>query len=90
MGNGQYAQKKTCGIKQHVKIDNIFEEPNLICGKPAVGEKINSTRYIYLNRNIEILYMYFIGLLIILGKKAKVNNKLMNDKRYYHLYVFGL
>ena len=45
MGNGQYAQKKTCGIKQHVKIDNIFEEPNLICGKPAVGEKINSTRY---------------------------------------------
>ena len=39
--------KKTCGIKQHVWIDNIQEKPKLISGNLAVGERINSTRYNY-------------------------------------------
>ena len=42
---GQYIEKKMCGKKQHVQIDNIQKKPKLICGKSAVGEKINSTRY---------------------------------------------
>ena len=37
-------QKKTCRKKQHVKIDDIKEMSDLICGKAAVGGNYNSTR----------------------------------------------
>ena len=37
-------QIKTCRKKQHVKIDDMKEMPNLICGKVAVGGNYNSTR----------------------------------------------
>ena len=37
-------QKKTCRRKQHVKIDDIKEMSDLICGKAAVGGNYNSTR----------------------------------------------
>ena len=37
-------QIKTCRKKQHVKIDDMKEMPNLICGKAAVGGNYNSTR----------------------------------------------
>ena len=29
------------------KVDDICKESKLICGKPAAGEKINSTNYKY-------------------------------------------
>ena len=37
-------QIKTCRKKQHVKIDDIKEMSDLICGKAAVGGNYNSTR----------------------------------------------
>ena len=37
-------QKKTCRKKQHVKIDDMKEMSDLICGKVAVGGNYNSTR----------------------------------------------
>ena len=37
-------QIKTCRKKQHVKIDDMKEMSNLICGKAAVGGNYNSTR----------------------------------------------
>ena len=40
-------QIKTCRKKQHVKIDDMKEMPDLICGKAAVGGNYNSTRYTY-------------------------------------------
>ena len=40
---GQEETKKTCGKKQHVKIDIRVEMSNLICGKFTVGENYNST-----------------------------------------------
>ena len=36
-------QIKTCRKKQHVKIDNMKEMSDLICGKAAVGGNYNST-----------------------------------------------
>ena len=36
-------QIKTCRKKQHVKIDDMKEMPDLICGKTAVGGNYNST-----------------------------------------------
>ena len=36
-------QIKTCRKKQHVKIDDMKEMPDLICGKTAVGRNYNST-----------------------------------------------
>lgn len=35
---------KTCRKKQHVKIDNMKEMSDLVCGKAAVGGNYNSTR----------------------------------------------
>ena len=40
-------QIKTCRKKQHVKIDDIKEMSDLICGKAAVGGNYNSTRDSY-------------------------------------------
>ena len=37
-------QIKTCRKKQHVKIDDRKEMPDLICGKTAVGGNYNLTR----------------------------------------------
>ena len=37
-------QIKTCRKKQHVRIDDMKEMPDLICGKAAVGGNYNSTR----------------------------------------------
>ena len=37
-------QKKTCRKKQHVRIDDMKEMSDLICGKAAVGGNYNSTR----------------------------------------------
>ncbi len=37
-------QIKTCRKKQHVRIGNMKEMQNLICGKAAVGGNYNSTR----------------------------------------------
>ena len=37
-------QIKTCRKKQHVKLDDMKEKPDLICGKAAVGGNYNSTR----------------------------------------------
>mgnify|MGYP006807936515 FL=1 len=37
-------QIKTCRRKQHVRIDDMKEMPDLICGKAAVGGNYNSTR----------------------------------------------
>ena len=37
-------QIKTCRKKQHVKIDDMKEMPDLICGKAAVDRNYNSTR----------------------------------------------
>ena len=37
-------QIKTCRKKQHVKIDDMKEMSELICGKTAVGGNYNSTR----------------------------------------------
>ena len=37
-------QIKTCRKKQHVKIDDMKEMSDLICGKAAVGGNYNSTR----------------------------------------------
>ena len=37
-------QIKTCRKKQHVRIDNMKELSNLICGKATVGGNYNSTR----------------------------------------------
>ena len=42
--NWSRGQKKTCRKKQHVKIDNMKEMSDLICGKAAVGGNNNSTR----------------------------------------------
>ena len=36
-------QKKTCRKKQHVKIDDMKEMSDLICGIVAVGGNYNST-----------------------------------------------
>ena len=41
---GQIEQIKTCRKKQHVRIDNMKEMSDLICGKAAVGGNYNSTR----------------------------------------------
>ena len=43
-GKWSRGQKKTCRKKQHVKIDNMKEMSDLICGKAAVGGNNNSTR----------------------------------------------
>ena len=44
--------EKTCRKKQHVKIDNMKEMSDLICGKAAVGGNYNSTRDIlFIRRN---------------------------------------
>lgn len=43
-GNGQEDRKKTCRKKQHVRIDDMKEMSDLICGKAAVGGNYNSTR----------------------------------------------
>ena len=43
-------QIKTCRKKQHVKIDDIKEMSDLICGKAAVGGNYNSTRDIMICR----------------------------------------
>ena len=40
---GQEEKKKTCGKKQHVKIDIRKGMSKLICGKFTVGENYNST-----------------------------------------------
>ena len=37
-------QIKTCRKKRHVRIDNMKEQSNLICGKFAVGRNYNLTR----------------------------------------------
>ena len=36
--------EKTCRKKQHVRIDDMKERSDLICGKAAVGGNYNSTR----------------------------------------------
>ena len=41
---GQIEQIKTCRKKQHVRIDDMKEMSDLICGKAAVGGNYNSTR----------------------------------------------
>lgn len=35
---------RMCRKKQHVKIDDMKEMPDLICSKAAVGRNYNSTR----------------------------------------------
>ena len=45
-------QIKTCRKKQHVKIDDIKEMSDLICGKAAVGGNYNSTRDIQSDYNV--------------------------------------
>ena len=42
--NGQEDRKKRAVKKQHVKIDDMKEQSDLICGKAAVGGNNNSTR----------------------------------------------
>ena len=46
--DGQEKQKKTCCKTRRVKIDNMKEMSNLICGKVAVGGNYNLTRDILL------------------------------------------
>lgn len=41
---GQIQQIKTCRKKRHVRIGDVKEMPDLICGKSAVGGNYNSTR----------------------------------------------
>ena len=43
-GKWSRGQKKTCRKKQHVRIDDMKEMSDLICGKAAVGGNYNSTR----------------------------------------------
>ena len=47
---GQEEKKKTCGKKQHVKIDIRKGMSKLICGKFTVGGNYNSTHDIYMER----------------------------------------
>ena len=60
-------QIKTCRKKQHVKIDNMKEMSDLICGKAAVGGNYNSTHdtstvHIYIGkRKDNIKIEYFMG-----------------------------
>ena len=42
-GTGQEEMKKTCGKKQHIKIDIRKGMSNLICGKFTVGRNYNLT-----------------------------------------------
>ena len=42
-GKWSRGQKKTCRKKQHVRIDDMKEMSDLICGKAAVGGNNNST-----------------------------------------------
>ena len=47
-------QIKTCRKKQHVKIDDIKEMSDLICGKAAVGGNYNLTRDTIISRSTEV------------------------------------
>lgn len=51
-GTGQEEMKKTCGKKQHVKIDIRKGMSNLICGKFTVGRNYNSTHDSYIDYKI--------------------------------------
>lgn len=54
---GQIEQIKMCRKKQHVRIDDVKEMPDLICGKSAVGGNYNLTRGIfYLIENNKYIY----------------------------------
>ena len=52
---GQIEQIKTCHKKQHVRIDDMKEMSDLICGKVAVGGNYNSTRDTEIREKTRIL-----------------------------------
>ena len=64
-------QIKTCRKKQHVKIDDIKEMSDLICGKAAVGGNYNSTR------DIRERILRYDG----------VNKNLVNNNSYWRVYT---
>ena len=48
-GKWSRGQIKMCRKKQHVRVDDMKERSDLICGKAAVGGNYNSTHDTYLN-----------------------------------------
>ena len=80
-------QIKTCRKKQHVKIDDMKELPDLICGKAAVGGNYNSTRdnkVISLKHRRSVLYMFIILFILFIGiplLKESIENQNYRERR---------